>query len=210
MRKNLLKILAVAAVTVIFFFFFVRSVKWDLVVGYIKGVNLPLFLLLFPFALVHYFTRAVRWRYLLVYEKKDVRFSSMVAANIVGFTITYIFPGRIGEVAKPVFLARKEGIRTGFAVGTVVVERVFDMLTMVLFVGLFLLARPLFPGLFEVAPEAYSRLTFWGGFGVAFAAVLLGLIALLRFFREKALRVFGFLLRPLPGGSSSSRNSRTA
>jgi len=198
MKKNSLKILIILALTAVFFYFFVRSVQWGDVARYVKGVNLPLFLLLFPFATLHFFTRGLRWRYLLVHEKKDVRYSSMVAANVVGFTITFVFPGRIGEVAKPLYLARKEGIRKGFAVGTVVVERIFDIFTMCLFVGLFLVARPLFTGLFEVTPEAYRLLTFWGIIGVAFASGLLALIALLYFFREKAVRVFEFLFKPLP------------
>jgi uncharacterized protein (TIRG00374 family) len=198
MKKNLLKILIILALTAVFFYFLARSVKWSEVAGYIRGVNLPLFLLLFPFAALHFFTRALRWRYLLVHEKKDVRFSSMVTANVVGFTITFVFPGRIGEVVKPLYLAQKEGIRKGFAVGTVVVERIFDIFTMCLFVGLFLLARPLFPGLFEVAPEAYSRLTFWGIVGSSFALGLLVLIMLLYFFREKAVRAIGFFLKLFP------------
>jgi len=198
MKKHLLRGLAVLVLTVAFFYFFARSVSWRQVLGYLEGVNLPLFLLLFPLALLHFFTRALRWRYLLVHEKKSVRFSNMVNANIVGFTVSFIFPGRIGEVVKPLYLAQKEGIRKGFAVGTVVVERIFDIFTMVLFVGLFLLARPLFPGIFEVAPEAYSRLTFWGATGLALASVLLALIAVLYVLKEKALGVLGILLKPFP------------
>jgi len=198
MKKHLLKISIIVALTAIFVYFFARSVKWGEVAGYVRGVNLPLFLLLFPFALVHFYTRAVRWRYLLVHEKKDVRFFPMVAANIVGFTVTFVFPGRIGEVVKPLYLARKEGIRKGFAVGTVVVERLFDLFTMCFFLGLFLLARPLFPGLFDIAPEAYSRLTFWGILSAALALALLALIVVLCVFRERALGVIGFLIKPLP------------
>jgi uncharacterized protein (TIRG00374 family) len=198
MRKNVLKILVIVALTAVFFYFFARSVKWSEVAGYIRGVNLPLFLLLFPFTVLHFFTRGLRWRYLLIHEKRDVRFSNMVAANVVGFTITFVFPGRIGELAKPLYLAKKEGIRKGFALGTVVVERIFDIFTMCLFVGLFLLSRPLFSGLFEVAPETYSRLTFWGIVGISFASGVLLLIALAYFFREKALRGVGRLLKPFP------------
>ncbi len=198
MNKNLLKSLAVLALTAVFFYLFALSVSWRQVLGYLEGVNVPLFLLLFPLALLHFFTRSLRWRYLLVHEKKGVRFSNMVNANIVGFTITFIFPGRIGEVVKPIYLAQKEGIRKGFAVGTVVVERIFDIFTMVLFVGLFLLARPLFPGLFEVAPEAYSRLTFWGIVGLALACLLLALIAVISVMKERALGVLGSLLKPFP------------
>jgi len=198
MKKNLLKILAALVLTAVFVYFFGRSVKWGDVLRYVRGVNVPLFLLLFPFALVHFYTRAVRWRYLLVHEKKNVRFSNMANANIVGFTITFIFPGRIGEVVKPLYLAQKEGIRKGFAVGTVVVERVFDIFTMVFFVGLFLLAQRLIPGLFDVAPEAYRLLTFWGVAGVVIASLLLALILVLYFYREKALGAAAFLLKPFP------------
>ncbi len=198
MKKPLLKVLVVVALTAVFVYFFARSVKWSEVAGYIKGVNLPLFLLLFPFALAHFVTRAVRWRTLLVHEKKDVRFYSMFAANAVGFTVTFIFPGRIGEVVKPLYLARKEGLRTGFTVGTVVVERLFDLFTMCFFLGLFLLARPLFPGLLDVAPETYGRLKLWGVLGAALALALLALIVLLTVFRERALGVIAFLLKPLP------------
>jgi uncharacterized protein (TIRG00374 family) len=198
MKSRLLRILAVAIITAVFVYFFTRSVKWSEVAAYIKGVNLPLFLLLFPFAAIHFVTRALRWRYLLIHEKKDVRFFPMVAANVVGFTVSFVFPGRLGELVKPLYLARKEGIRKGFAVGTVVVERIFDMFTMCFLLGLFLLSRPLFSGLFAIAPDAYSRLTFWGIIGVAFASGLLAVILLLYFFKDKALGVIGFLLKPFP------------
>jgi len=198
MKKRVLKILIVLALTAVFVYFFARSAKWNEVLGDIRNVNLPLFLLLFPLALLHCLTRGLRWRYLLVHEKKGMPFFPMVAANIVGFTVTFIFPGRIGELVKPLYLARKERIRKGFAVGTVVVERIFDMFTMCFFLGLFLLARPLFSGLVHVAPETYGRLTFWGTIGVAFASCLLLIIAVLYFFRERALRVISFLIKPLP------------
>ena len=197
MKKSLPRILAVTALTAVFVYFFVRSVRWADVARYIEGVNRPLFLLLFPFALVHFFTRGLRWRYLLIHEKKDVRYWPMVAANIVGFTVTFIFPGRLGELVKPLYLARREGIRPGFAVGTVVVERVFDMFTMCFFLALYLLARPLFPGLIDIAPDAYGRLKFWGVIGVAFALAILALIVALSVFRERAVRVIGRFLRPL-------------
>jgi uncharacterized protein (TIRG00374 family) len=198
MSKRLLKILAVVLLTAVFVYFFARSVKWNEVAGYIRGVNLPLFLLLFPFAAVHFFTRGFRWRYLLIHEKKDVHYLPLVAGNAVGFTITFVFPGRIGEVVKPLYVARKEGIRPGYAIGTVVVERVFDIFTMCLFVGLFLLARPLFPGLFDISAEAYQRLKFWGIVGISAATAVLAMIAVLYFFREKALKVIGFFLKWLP------------
>ncbi len=71
------------------------------------------------------------------------------AANTVGFTVNAIFPGRLGELVRPLYLARKENIKKGFCFGTIVVERTFDTFTMCFFLGVFLLARPLFTSRFQ-------------------------------------------------------------
>ena len=193
-----LKIAVAVALMAVFLYFFGRSVDWAKVPAHIADLNLPLFLLLIPGAALHFFTRAVRWRVLIVREKKDVRFRSLVAGNIVGFTVSAVFPGRLGELAKPLYLARKESLRPGFAVGTMVVERIFDMFTMCLFLGLFLVARPLFVASWPVASEASRQLVFWGKVGLAVAAALLAATLFLYFLRERALRMVGFLLKPFP------------
>ena len=93
----------------------------------------------------------------------------MVAANTVGFTVTFIFPGRIGEIVKPLYLARKESIRQGLR------HRDRRRRAHLRHVHDVLLPGALSPGpalcsrAFDVAPEAYGRLTFWGIVGVAFA-----------------------------------------
>jgi uncharacterized membrane protein YbhN (UPF0104 family) len=70
---------------------------------------------------------------------------------------------------------------------------------MCLLLGLFLLARPLFAGAWPIGSEAGQRLAFWGALGVGIAALFLAATLLLYFFRERALRVVGFILKPLPG-----------
>lgn len=204
MSRNLPKIAIVAALMVVFLYFFGRSVDWKEVPAHIANVNVALFLLLIPGAALHFVTRAVRWHVLVAREKIDVRFRNLVAANIVGFTVSAVFPGRLGELAKPLYLARKEGLRPGFAVGTVVVERIFDMATLCLLLGLFLLTRPLFAGAWPIASEAGERLAFWGTLGVAVAAAFLALTLLLYFFRERALRAVAVLLKPLPARAGTA------
>jgi uncharacterized protein (TIRG00374 family) len=199
MNKNLPKIALAVVLMAVFLYFFGRSVEWKKVPAYIANVNVPLFLLLIPGAALHFVTRAVRWHVLIAREKIDVRFRNLVAGNIVGFTVSALFPGRLGELAKPLYLARKEGLRPGFAVGTVVVERIFDISTMCLLLGLFLLARPLFVGAWPIGPDASEQLTIWGTAGLAVAVVFLAATLLLYFFRERTLRVVGFVLKPLPG-----------
>jgi len=198
MSRNLPKIAVVVALMLVFLYFFGRSVDWGQVPAYIANVNLPLFLLLIPGSALSFVTRALRWHILVAREKIDVRYRNLVAGNIVGFTVNFVFPGRLGELAKPLYLARKEGLRPGFAVGTIVVERLFDLATMCLLLGLFLLARPLFAGAWPISPEASEQLTLWGTVGIAIAVALFAATLLLYFFRERALRVVGWVLKPLP------------
>jgi uncharacterized protein (TIRG00374 family) len=204
MNRNLAKIIVGIVLMVVFLYFFGRSVEWDKIPALITDVNIPIFLLLIPLAALHFVTRSARWHILIAREKINVRFRNLVAANIVGFTVSAVFPGRLGELAKPLYLARKEGLRPGFAVGTVFVERIFDLMTNCLLLGVFLLARPLFLGAWPLDVEAGKRLALWGTVGVAVAAALLTLTLLLYFFRERALSVIAFLLKPLPEKTSGA------
>jgi uncharacterized protein (TIRG00374 family) len=196
MKSRLLKVTLALALTGILVYLFVRSADWKAVWASLRQVRWPLFAFFLLMAPVNYITRSLRWRYLLLPEKKDVRFSSMVAANIVGFTANAVLPGRVGELIKPLDLARREGIRAGFAVGTVIVERVFDVLTTCTLLGLFLLARPVLPGLGNIGEEHFRNLYLWGRLALAVALGLVALILVLYFLRDRAVRTITTLLRP--------------
>jgi uncharacterized protein (TIRG00374 family) len=196
-KSNVLKIVLGLVLTLALLYFFGRSVDWKDVPAQITHVSIPLFLLAVLLSASHFVFRAARWHVLVAREKIDVRFRNLVAANVIGFTVTFIFPGRLGELVKPLYLARKEGLRPGFTIGTVVVERLFDMATMCLLLGLFLISRPLFAASWPIGEEAGRRLTFLGTVGIAIAAGALVVVLLLYFYRERALRVIAFLLRPL-------------
>lgn len=198
MRSNALKIVIGLALSVALLYFFGRSVDWKGVPAQITDVSIPLFVLAAALAPLHLFTRSLRWHVLVAREKIDVRFRNLVRANVVGFTVSFVFPGRIGELVKPLYLARKEGLKPGFTIGTVVVERLFDTATICLLIGLFLVSRPLFAASWPISEEAGRRLTFLGTAGVAIAAVLLLVMLGLYFCREQALKIAGFVLKPFP------------
>lgn len=198
MKSNALKIALAAVLSLVLLYFFGRSVPWKDVPAQIVDVNVPLFLLAIVLSALHFVTRAARWHVLIAQEKLNVRFRSLVAGNVVGFTVNALFPGRLGELAKPLYLARREGLRPGFAVGTVVVERLFDVATMCLLLGLFMLSRPLFAASWPISREAGQRLEFLGVLAILIAAVILAVVLVLYFFREQTLKVVEFVLRPLP------------
>ncbi len=200
MRKNWIRIVAVFIVMAAFLFFFLRSAEWKEVFQHLTDLKWGFFLLMVLIAPLHLLTRAFRWKYLLRHEKEGVSFYNRFASNAVGFTVSIVFPGRLGEVVKPIYLAEKEKMTKGFVLGTVVVERIFDIFTMCFILGLFLLLRPLYTSIFSfsVDNEIYSKLHFWGIGGLTFSLVLLFVIIGVYFFRNQTMSFITFCLRPLP------------
>jgi glycosyltransferase 2 family protein len=199
MKRHLLKIVILTLLTAVLLYFFGRSVEWSKVPAQIAGMNIPLFLLVVLLVPSYFVTRAARWHVLIAPEKLDVRFRNLVAANIVGFTVSALIPGRLGEVVRPLYLVRREGggLRKGFAISTIVIERIFDLTTQCFLLGVFLLARPLFARSWPIGLEAGKNLTFWGTVGVLLAAALIAASVALYIFRDKALRGIAIMLKPL-------------
>lgn len=197
-KKTWIRLTLIFLITAGFLFFFFRRFDWKSVWSSLTNVNVAILALVILMTPLHLVTRAFRWRYLLIHEKKDVKFYNLFAGNAIGFTVTFLLPGRLGEIVKPLYVAKKEGVRPGFALGTVVVERIFDIFTMCFLLGVFLLARPLYASTFRVEAEAYAKLNYWGIIGVAFASVLLIVSLFIYFFKEKALKTAAFFMKPFP------------
>jgi uncharacterized protein (TIRG00374 family) len=111
--------------------------------------------------------RAWRWQYLLE-PLGSTSFANAFRATAVGFAATSILPARAGEVIRPYFLARHERMSATAAFATVILERVLDMLTvLVLLAAYVFFFRPELPATNEVAFEAVK----WAGGTAAVAAL---------------------------------------
>lgn len=198
MKKNGIRVAIMFALSLVFLFFFLRNRDWKEVFDSLTDVNLFFFIFMVLLIPLHLVTRAIRWKYLLRHEKKGISLYSRFAANAVGFTVTLVFPGRLGEIVKPLYLAKKENLPKGFVFGTAVVERIFDIFTMCFILGFFLVSKPLYASIFQINEEIYAQLKLWGIIGVAAASILLILTLSLYFFKDKTLKLISFFLKPLP------------
>ena len=72
--------------------------------------------------------RAWRWQYLLE-PLGHVGFGNAFRATAVGFAANSLLPARAGELIRPYFLARHEQISATGAFATIILERVLDILT---------------------------------------------------------------------------------
>lgn len=92
-----------------------------------------------PFVIVlitSHFLRAERWRLLLHNDvKKSVPRSTLFAGVMFGYFMNSLLP-RVGEVSRPVYVAKKQGLSSGNLLGTIVLERLIDVCSMLILMGI--------------------------------------------------------------------------
>lgn len=144
MRNRLLKITLSLAIAIMFLWLAFKNVDLKELWGQITEVRLYWLL---PFTLVmavtHYF-RAERWLLLISDVKKQPHRSTLYAGVMVGYMLNNIFP-RLGEISRPVYVARKMGISTGNLFGTIVLERVIDIVFLIgflIFISFYVVQDP--------------------------------------------------------------------
>jgi hypothetical protein len=87
--------------------------------------------------------RTWRWHYLLR-PIKPVPLKAMWPVVVIGYMGNNVYPFRAGEVIRAYMLKKQEGVSISASIATILVERIFDGLVMLLFV---FVALPIVPGL---------------------------------------------------------------
>lgn len=98
--------------------------------GTVTWYWLPFFMLSL---IVSHFLRAVRWQLLMPDEYRKISRSTLFAGVMLGYVVNNLVP-RLGEISRPVYVAKKEGVSSSNLVGTIVAERLFDFITMLFLV----------------------------------------------------------------------------
>ncbi|HEX5414387.1 MAG TPA: lysylphosphatidylglycerol synthase transmembrane domain-containing protein [Chloroflexota bacterium] len=108
-------------------------------------------------ALVAYFAgvwlRAVRWRALLR-PVAPLAVSRLFPIVVIGYMANDVLPARLGELVRAYVLGEQEGVPKTTTLATIVVERMFDGLALLLIVGVVALTAPIaaqVAGLFRLA-----------------------------------------------------------
>lgn len=96
--------------------------------------------------LFSFVVRAVRWQMILG-ASRNVPFFSAYHPLMIGFMINTVLPGRIGELARPAFLAKQDNVPFSLGMTTVAAERVLDMLTLIVMFAWVTAAVPIDPDL---------------------------------------------------------------
>lgn len=79
--------------------------------------------------------RALRW-FLIISIREKVAFYTVFRGLVYGYMLNQLLPAKIGEVARAEYLTRKSTPGRSFLLGTIAAERVFDMVVILLFLGI--------------------------------------------------------------------------
>jgi glycosyltransferase 2 family protein len=164
---------------------FGRTLNWSEVRHWLGTTN-PYFLCVAILIISSaYLVRAFRWRTLLS-PLGPASLSALFTATTVGFAAVFLV-GRAGEIVRPIVLpVRDPNVKPGSAFVTIFVERIYDLMAVILMFAFNLLWLKPIPSL----QNDISRIRL-AGIGLVVAAVV-G-VALLALFRLKAELILGTL-----------------
>lgn len=125
------------------------------------------------------FVRAVRWQYIMMPVSK-ISTLRLFPVVTVGYMANNLLPARLGEVVRAYYLSRREGVSSGTGLATIIIERVYDGLTLI-FLSLITVPFIIFSGLTAGSGAAsaisWSISGFVAIFGFVTAIVLLTFLA---------------------------------
>lgn len=142
MRKTILQILKIAgflALGLLLLYFAFRGVAMDELVSTLKRANFWWIGLSLLFAALSFFIRARRWMLLIHPLGYKPGFWNTYHSVMIGYLSNYALP-RLGEVTRCVTLGRREKIPVDSLFGTVIIERVIDLLMLIIIMMVLLIS----------------------------------------------------------------------
>lgn len=172
------------AISAVFVYLAFKDVDFDEMLHALVNAN---YRWLFPASvamlLSHWF-RALRWRFIME-PIKPVKVGSLFSALMIGYASNNIFPLRLGEFLRAYAIAKSQNISKTSAFATVVVDRLLDILSLLLVLAITVFLYPM--------PQNIKN---WG-YAVSVATV--GLIVFMVFLMEKTDATVRLLEKIMPG-----------
>lgn len=102
----------------------------------VRQARLDLLVVGFVLLVMTFVIRAHRWQYLLK-PIGPTRFRTAFRTTVIGFAALGVLPARAGDLLRPYLLARQEGLSTSVTLATIVMERVLDLIAMLVLLAFY-------------------------------------------------------------------------
>ncbi len=186
LKKNHFKLLFGLLLGATFMYFAFRKVDFSQMGDAFKRANYWYLLLAVFFIFFSHWMRAIRWHYLMAPIQK-VKTRHLFTAIMIGYMANTFTPAHLGEFLRAYVLSKKNQVRTSSVFGTIVIERIIDVITLLFLMALTFVVFP-FPA--WVSTSGY--LMFAG------VVILLVLLIVMKKNSDVFLRILDKILKPLP------------
>lgn len=178
------------ALSLLFMYLAFRNVDVAQMAGAFTAANywyiLPVVILIF----FSHWLRSVRWRYLLA-PVQTVRVAPLFNSLMIGYLFNTFLPAHLGEFVRAYVLARKEELPASAIFGTIVIERLIDVLALLLLMALTMIVYPF--------PEWVKKS---GYLTLLFIVVLFVMLIVMKRYAAQTLAIVDRLTKPLSAGWS--------
>lgn len=190
MFKENYKIFASLIISIIITLILIFYIGIDKIIYTLINLNIFYIILGGFFTILFFIFRAFRW-VLLIKPLNEIKKTMALSAMGLGYLINTLIPLRIGEIARALAIS-KEG-KGSFAsiFATVIIERLFDLIYLLLFLSILLLFIP-----FSIS----SSFLITASFELTGIVVFIGLIFIFAIikFEEKFINFIKKILKPFP------------
>lgn len=131
-----LRTAGVSILAIALFAWFLSNANLGEVWANVQRARLDLLAAAFVFMAATYWVRAIRWQHMLT-PIGPTRFRSVFRATVIGFAALAALPARAGDLLRPYLVARQEGLSAPAVFATIVMERVLDLIAVLLLLAVF-------------------------------------------------------------------------
>ena len=196
MRRHL-RTLLIVLTTVVLLALFLRQANLVEVGHEIRAARLTDLVLALIATLAIYVFRTVRWQVMLE-PIGPTHFVTAFRSTVIGFAANALLPARAGEFLRPYLLARREGLRATAAFATIILERLLDLLTVLLFFGAYVMLFD--PGMSAIDATTYRAVKIGGAGAAAMSLAMLLVLFVLAGHPERLGATVQRVERVLPAG----------
>ncbi len=130
-KKFCISLIAGTTLSLVFLWLAFRNVPLKELLAYISSIE---YIWIFPsvaLIFISYGFRVLRWQ-IIICATHEISFKDAWHPLMTGFMLNGIFPGRIGEVARPAVLRKTADVPFTTGLATVATERIFDVVFLLL------------------------------------------------------------------------------
>jgi uncharacterized protein (TIRG00374 family) len=153
-------------------FLMFRDADWRLLVDRLMSVDPALLGAAVMVLAADYVTRLLRWHWMLRLAGSPIDRRHCVRPFFIGFALNNLLPFRAGDIARVVGFREAIGIPGARILGTLIAERFFDLLVLMLILGIGVVFAPVQNGF----PIWAGKIALAAGAGLAILVVLVSLL----------------------------------